>query len=147
MTMNEADDLEALRRGIDALRKENEELLATLRQLIRETHPRTVAEVDAMEQALRVLGRVQRNDTASAHQAPRAHNLFRARGADIQAVHGPLQRIVRRAPRSCGVRPMLEPVEDREESKCSQDEANYGPRSRGALNGCAVDETEDRPDM
>jgi DnaJ-domain-containing protein 1 len=63
MTMNEADDLEALRRGIDALRKEKEELLATLRQLIRETHPRTVGEVDAMEQALRVLGRVQRNDT------------------------------------------------------------------------------------
>jgi hypothetical protein len=56
--MNEADDLEALRRGIDALRKENEELLAKLRQLIRETHPRTVGEVDAMEQALRVLGRV-----------------------------------------------------------------------------------------
>jgi DnaJ-domain-containing protein 1 len=48
MTMNEADDLEALPRRIDALRKENEELLATLRQLIRETHPRTVGEVDAM---------------------------------------------------------------------------------------------------
>jgi hypothetical protein len=48
MTMNEADDLEALRRGIDALRKENEELLATRRQLIRETHPRTVGEVEAM---------------------------------------------------------------------------------------------------
>jgi hypothetical protein len=46
MTMNEADDLEALRRAIDALRKENEELLATLRQVIRETHPSTVGEVD-----------------------------------------------------------------------------------------------------
>jgi hypothetical protein len=29
MTMNEADDLKALRRGIDALHKENEELLAS----------------------------------------------------------------------------------------------------------------------
>src|SRR5215469_12352054 len=27
-------------------------------------------------------------------QAPRAHNLFRARGADTQAVHGPLQRLL-----------------------------------------------------
>jgi hypothetical protein len=64
MTMNEADDLEALRREIYALRQENEELLATLRRLIRETYPRTVGEVDAMKQALRVLGRVQRTDTA-----------------------------------------------------------------------------------
>src|SRR5215470_14121137 len=28
------------------------------------------------------------------NQAPRAHNLFSARGADIQAVHGPLQRLL-----------------------------------------------------
>ena len=27
-------------------------------------------------------------------QAPRAHNLFRARGADTQTVHGPLQRLL-----------------------------------------------------
>jgi hypothetical protein len=27
-------------------------------------------------------------------QAPRAHNLHRARGADTQAVHGPLQRLL-----------------------------------------------------
>jgi len=27
-------------------------------------------------------------------QASRAHNVFRARGADIQAVHGPLQRLL-----------------------------------------------------
>src|SRR5262249_39940730 len=27
-------------------------------------------------------------------QAPRAHNLSRARGADMQAVHGPLQRLL-----------------------------------------------------
>ena len=27
-------------------------------------------------------------------QAPRAHNLSRARGADIQTVHGPLQRLL-----------------------------------------------------
>ena len=42
---------------------------------------------------------------------------------------------------------MLEPVPDGKESKCSQDKASYGPRRRGALNGRAVDETEDRPDM
>src|SRR5215469_5721134 len=27
-------------------------------------------------------------------QAPRAHNLFNARGADTQTVHGPLQRLL-----------------------------------------------------
>jgi hypothetical protein len=27
-------------------------------------------------------------------QAPRSHNLFRARGVDIQAVHGPLQGLL-----------------------------------------------------
>ena len=31
-------------------------------------------------------------------QAPRAHNLFRARGAGIQAVHGPLQRLLGASP-------------------------------------------------
>jgi hypothetical protein len=31
-------------------------------------------------------------------QAPRAHNLFRARGADTQAVHGPLQRLLEATP-------------------------------------------------
>jgi hypothetical protein len=92
MTMNEADDLEALRRGIDALRKENEELLATLRQLIRETHPRTVGEVDTMKQALRVLGRVQRNDTASAHPAPRAHTVSQRPRRHYPASR-PLQRL------------------------------------------------------
>src|SRR5262249_27370521 len=30
----------------------------------------------------------------AANQAPRAHNLARARGADIQTVHGPLQRLL-----------------------------------------------------
>jgi hypothetical protein len=29
-------------------------------------------------------------------QAPRAHNLSRARGADTQTVHGPLQRLLGR---------------------------------------------------
>jgi hypothetical protein len=62
MMMNEADDLEALRCGIGALRKRS--CWQPVRQLIRETHPRTLGEVDAMEQALRLLGRVQRHDTA-----------------------------------------------------------------------------------
>ena len=32
----------------------------------------------------------------SARSEPRVHNLFRARGAAMQAVHGPLQRLLER---------------------------------------------------
>jgi hypothetical protein len=45
----------------------------------------------------RILGRLTvklRGRPEAPDQAPRAHNLFRARGADTQAVHGPLQRLL-----------------------------------------------------
>jgi hypothetical protein len=38
---------------------------------------------------VKLSGRLEAHD-----QAPRAHNLFSARGADTQAVHGPLQRLL-----------------------------------------------------
>ena len=44
--------------------------------------------------SIRLLTVKLRGRTEAPDQAPRAHNLSRARGADIQAVHGPLQRLL-----------------------------------------------------
>jgi hypothetical protein len=47
-------------------------------------------------------------------QAPRAHNIFSARGADTQTVHGPLQRLLGGARfRHMGITPVgvsIEPI-------------------------------------
>jgi hypothetical protein len=53
----------------------------------------TVGQVAAGPSAWRLTVKLRGRPEAP-DQAPRAHNLSRARGADTQAVHGPLQRLL-----------------------------------------------------